>query len=131
MINDHLSDMFARIKNAGAVGKKTIRVPYTKLCEAVARVMLEEKYLAGVAVEGDNVATHVLVITLSYHQGTPAISSLRRISKPGVRIQRRVNHLKPVLSGLGISILSTSSGIMSDRTARTRKLGGEVLAELY
>ena len=131
MINDHLSDMFARIKNAGAVGKKTIRVPYTKLCEAVARVMLEEKYLAGVAVEGDNVATRALVITLSYHQGTPAIASLRRISKPGVRIQRRVNHLKPVLSGLGISILSTSSGIMSDRTARTRKLGGEVLAELY
>lgn len=130
MINDHLSDMFVRIKNASAVGKKTVAVPYTQLCNAVAQVMLAEKYLAGVEVTGDS-PKQQLVLTLLYHQSTPAISSLRRISRPGVRIHRRTNSLKPVLSGLGISILTTSAGVMSDRVARTRKLGGEVLAELY
>lgn len=131
MINDHLSDMFARIKNAYAVGKKTVSVPYTKLCEAVANVMLEEKYLKAIAVEGDTAPSRLLKLTLSYRGTTPALSELRRISKPGVRIHRSVSAFKPILSGLGISILSTSVGVMSDRAAKKAHLGGEVLAELW
>jgi len=130
MINDHLSDMITRINNAVAVGKKTVSVPHTKICEAVAQVMLSEKYLSKVESSGE-IPNRTLNLTLLYHQGAPAIASLKRVSKPGVRIHRRSNSLKPVLSGLGISILSTSAGVMSDRVARTRKLGGEVLAELY
>ena len=131
MINDHLSDMFTRINNASKVGKKTVTVPFTQLCAAVAQVMLDEKCITSFESIGDSPSTRSLVIKLAYHNGTSAIQSLRRISKPGVRIHRPVNKLKPILSGLGISILTTSSGIMSDRTARKRKIGGEVLAELY
>ncbi len=130
MINDHLSDMFARLKNASAVGKKTVLVPHTQLCEAVAQVMLEEKYLSSVAATGE-VPVKMLQLGLSYKNNIPAFSALRRISKPGVRIHRQVTGLKPILSGLGISILSTASGVMSDRAARKQRLGGEVLAELW
>ncbi|MEI8232581.1 MAG: 30S ribosomal protein S8 [bacterium] len=131
MINDHISDMISRIKNAYAMHKKTVSMPYTKVLETVAKVMLEEKYLAGVKVEGDKLTEKQLVLTLAYKADTAAISSIKRISKPGVRIYRQVDNFKPVLSGLGIAILSTSKGVMSDRNAKIAKIGGEVLLELW
>jgi len=131
MINDHISDMISRIKNAYAMHKKTVSMPYTKVLETVAKVMLEEKYLAGVKVEGDKLTEKQLVLTLAYKADTAAISSIKRISKPGVRIYRQVDSFKPVLSGLGIAILSTSKGVMSDRNAKIAKIGGEVLLELW
>lgn len=131
MINDHVSDMVTRIKNAYAMHKKTVSMPYTKVLEAVAKVMHDEKYISGVLVEGEKVTDKKLVLTLSYKADTAAISSIKRISKPGVRIYRQVDNFKPVLSGLGIAILSTSKGIMSDRQAKINKIGGEVLAELW
>ena len=131
MINDHVSDMVTRIKNAYAMHKKTVSMPYTKELEAVANVMLDEKYLSAVVVEGEKVTDKKLVLTLSYKADSAAISSIKRISKPGVRIYRQVDNFKPVLSGLGIAILSTSKGVMSDRQAKINKVGGEVLAELW
>ncbi len=131
MINDHVSDMVTRIKNAYAMHKKTVSMPYTKVLEAVANVMLDEKYLSAVVVEGEKVTDKKLVLTLSYKADSAAISSIKRISKPGVRIYRQVDNFKPVLSGLGIAILSTSKGVMSDRQAKINKVGGEVLAELW
>ena len=131
MINDHISDMVTRIKNAYAMHKKTVSMPYTKVLEAVASVMLEEKYLSDLKVEGEKVTDKKLILTLAYKADTAAISSIKRISKPGVRIYRHVNDFKPVLSGLGIAILSTSKGVMSDRKAKINKIGGEVLAELW
>lgn len=131
MINDHVSDMITRIKNAYAMHKKTVAMPYTKVLEAVAKVLLDEKYLSKVEVVGEKVTDKKLVVTLSYKNDTAAIASIKRISKPGVRIYRQVDSFKPVLSGLGIAILSTSKGIMSDRQAKINKVGGEVLAELW
>lgn len=131
MINDSLSDMVVRIKNASAMHKKTVSMPYTKVLEAVAKVLLDEKYLSGIQVEGNTVTTKKLILTLSYKDDTAAISWVKRISKPGVRIHRQVNNFKPILSGLGIAILSTSKGIMSDRHAKINKIGGEVLLELW
>jgi len=123
--------MVTRIKNAYAMHKKTVSMPYTKVLEAVANVMLDEKYLSAVVVEGEKVTDKKLVLTLSYKADSAAISSIKRISKPGVRIYRQVDNFKPVLSGLGIAILSTSKGVMSDRQAKINKVGGEVLAELW
>lgn len=131
MINDHISDMITRIKNAYAMHKKTVSMPYTKVLEAVGNVLLSEKYIAKLEVKGETVTDKQLVVTLSYKDDTAAISSIKRISKPGVRIYRRVDSFKPVLSGLGIAILSTSKGIMSDRQAKINKIGGEVLLELW
>jgi small subunit ribosomal protein S8 len=123
--------MITRIKNAYAMHKKTVSMPYSKVLEAVADVMLSEKYISKVEINGEKVTEKTLVITLSYKDDTAAISAIKRISKPGVRIYRRVDSFKPVLSGLGIAILSTSKGIMSDRNAKINKIGGEVLLELW
>lgn len=131
MINDHISDMITRIKNAYAMHKKTVSMPHTKVIESVARVMLDEKYLSDVAVTGKTVVDKSLVLTLTYKEDSAAISYIKRISKPGVRIYRPLHTFKPVLSGLGISIISTSRGIMSDRNAKINKIGGEVLLELW
>ncbi|PIR99287.1 30S ribosomal protein S8 [Candidatus Collierbacteria bacterium CG10_big_fil_rev_8_21_14_0_10_44_9] len=131
MINDHISDMITRIKNTYSMHKKIVMMPYTKVLASVAKVMLDEKYLSDVKVEGTKVTDKKLFLTLSYKSDTAAISAIKRISKPGVRIYRHVNDFKPVLSGLGIAILSTQKGIMSDRNAKINKIGGEVLLELW
>ena len=131
MINDHISDMIVRIKNAYAMHKKTVSMPYTKVLEAVAKVMFDEKYIAKYELIGESVTDKALVLTLSYKSDTPAISAIKRISKPGVRIYRPLHNFKPVLSGLGIAILTTPKGIMSDRQAKMNKVGGEVLLELW
>lgn len=131
MINDHISDMITRIKNASAMHKKTVSMPYTKVLEAIAKVMADEKYIGKYAVTGDTATTKTLTLTLTYQADTAAISAIKRISKPGVRHYRSVHSFKPVLSGLGIAILSTSKGIMSDRTAKMSHVGGEVLLELW
>ena len=131
MINDHISDLLTRLNNAYVVGKKTITMPHTKMIEAVARVMLEEKYLRAVEVVTSEKKHQQLKLTLLYESGNRAMTHVTRISKPGVRIYRRRRDFKPVLSGLGIAILSTSKGIMSDRKARESRVGGEVLAELW
>lgn len=131
MINDHISDLLTRLNNAYVVGKKTIIMPHTKMIEAVARVMLEEKYLRAVEVVTSAKKHRELKLTLLYESGNRAMTHVTRISKPGVRLYRSRRNFKPVLSGLGIAILSTSKGVMSDRKARESRVGGEVLAELW
>lgn len=131
MINDRISDMITRIRNASAMHKKLVNVPYTKVLESIAQVMLEEKYLNKIEIEGDNPTTKTLVLHLSYKNDSPAISQITRISKPGVRRYRSLSDFKPVLSGLGIAILSTPKGIVSDRQAKISHVGGEVLLELW
>lgn len=131
MINDHISDMITRINNASAMHKKTVSMPHTKVLEAIAKVLLDEKYIAKLEVKGEGVTDKELVITLSYKEDVAAISSIKRISKPGVRIYKRIDNLKPVLSGMGTAIVSTSKGIMSLRQAKIAKIGGEVLLELW
>ncbi len=130
MHSDTLSDMLIRVKNAAAVNKTKVILPHTKVNEAVLRVMLDANYidkLEVIEVEGFK----NLDITLKYVKGTSAISHIKRISKPGVRIYTSISDLHRVLSGYGMAIISTSKGIMSDKSARRAHLGGEVLAELW
>lgn len=122
--------MITRIRNAYLVGKKQVTLPHTKLLESVAQVMVDNNYLTALNVEKTDRQPN-LVLTLTYASGKPAISKIKRVSKPGVRIYSSASSLKPVLSGLGISILTTSKGVISNKDARKNNLGGEVLVELY
>lgn len=128
-MNDRISDMITRIKNAYMVGKSDLRVPHTRVCEAIAKVLVEHKYLESMTVEGSTQKS--LLLTLKYVGSEPVLTAAKRVSKPGVRIYQKSKELKPVLSGLGLSIVSTSKGIMTGRDARKNKLGGEVLLELW
>jgi len=131
MINDHISDMITRLKNASAMRKKTVSMPHTKVLVAIAKVLQDEKYIAKYEVIDEGVTHKQLVITLSYKEDVAAISSIKRVSKPGVRIYKSVDNMKPVLSGMGTAVVSTSKGIMSLRQAKIAKIGGEVLLELW
>jgi len=128
-MNDHISDMLARLKNAFAVGKAEVVLPHTKICGEIARVLVERKYLKEARVEGDKLKN--LRLVLNYMGDKPALSQARRISKPGVRIYQKASSFKPVLSGLGLAIVSTSQGVMASDEARKKKLGGEVLMEVW
>lgn len=130
MNNDRLSDMITRIRNAYMASKPTLSMRHTKHLEEVAKVLVEEKYLTSVSVEEKD-GHKTLVIVLTYADGNPALSTIRRISKPGVRMYSKSTTLRPVLSGMGISILSTSQGVMTDRKAKKLGIGGEVLFELW
>lgn len=129
-MQDRLSDMITRIRNGYMAGKSQVVMPHTKLLESVARVMAAERYLGGVEVK-EGKPSQLLVLTLLYSNTRPAVNKLKMISKPGVRIYQKTKSLKPVLSGLGIKILSTSEGVMTSRQAKSKQLGGEVLIELW
>lgn len=130
MLTDPIADMLTRIRNASLVRKPTTTVPYSKMKEKIAKILVSEGFLAGVKVEGK--APHrQLVISLKYHQSQPAITHIKRISKPGLRQYLRKGQLYPLLSGRGIRILSTSQGIMTDKQARKKGVGGEVLCEVW
>lgn len=128
-MNDRISDMITRIRNGYLAGKKEVSLPHTIVLEKIAGVLVEEKYLMASRVEGEGKKT--LILTLAYAGHTPAVSVIRRISKPGVRMYTKTRGIKPVLSGLGIAVLSTPSGVMTDRSAKKAKVGGEVLFELW
>ncbi|AEK57268.1 30S ribosomal protein S8 [Acidithiobacillus caldus] len=125
-MTDPIADMLTRIRNAQQVGKAYVQVPASKLKRAIARVLLEEGYIAGI--EDDEVGGHSsLRLTLKYYAGEGVIAEIRRVSRPGVRIYRGAQDLPRVRDGLGIAIVSTSQGIMTDRAARAAGIGGEVL----
>jgi len=125
-MTDPIADMFVRIKNAAAVGKKTVKMPSSKLKIAIANLLKNEGYLADAQVQTiEN--KPVLEIALKYYQGRPVIEKLERFSRSGLRQYRGKAELPRVLGGLGIAIISTSKGIMTDSQARAEGLGGEVL----
>lgn len=130
MHSDSLADMLIRLKNASAVKKPTVTVPYTKMNVAVLDLLLKENYVSDVT-KDESGTFPMLVVKLKYLGGVPAIAHLKKISKPGVRIYTKASEIKRTLSGYGLKILSTSRGIMTDTLARKSKLGGEVLAELW
>lgn len=129
-MNDRLSDYATRLRNAYLVGKQELTVPHTKLLEAVSKLLVDEHYLKSFRVEG-NAPQKTLILELTYSNRRPALTKIKRISKPGVRIYQKTHNLFPVMNGLGLQILSTSRGLMSDKQARTNKIGGEVLLELW
>jgi small subunit ribosomal protein S8 len=130
MYTDPISDFLTRLRNAQAVGHETVKVPGSKLKLAIAKILEREGYISGVQESHDGPKSSIEV-TLKYDQKSPAIRALKRISTPGRRVYRGAGELPNVLSGQGIAIISTSVGVMTNREARRRHLGGEVLCEIY
>ncbi len=128
-MTDPISDMLARIRNAVLVKKPTVAVPYSLVKARMADILVKEGYVAAVREEAQ--PYRMLVMELKYDGGQPAIRSLKRISKPGQRHYVKTAELPRVLSGLGIAIISTSKGLMTNREAKEQRLGGEVLCEIY
>jgi small subunit ribosomal protein S8 len=130
MINDPIADMLTRIRNAIRIERPFVEVPSSQLRKNVADVLKREGYIWDYA-EVDGQPAKMLRIELKYGpNGEKIISTVKRVSKPGRRVYAKCGELKPVLNGLGISIVSTSRGVFSDREARQHKLGGEVLCEV-
>lgn len=125
-MTDPIADMLVRIKNAAAVGKPSASMPSSKTKAAIAKVLKDEGYIQDFNVSGDT-AKPVLEIVLKYYQGRPVIERLQRFSRSGLRQYRGKDALPKVLGGLGVAIVSTSKGIMTDSQARHEGVGGEVL----
>ncbi len=130
-ITDPIADMLTRIRNAGTAKHETVDIPASKIKKAIAEILLEEGYIKGFQLIDDG-AQGVIRVTLKYLQGKEkAIQGLRRVSKPGLRVYAGADELPRVLKGLGIAIISTSKGIMTDKKAREAHVGGEVLAFVW
>lgn len=126
-MTDPIADLLVRIKNAAAVGKPTVKMPSSKIKVAIAQVLKNEGYVADLrVVQGDNNKAE-LEIVLKYFEGKPVIEKLQRVSRSGLRQYRGKDELPKVLHGLGVAIISTSKGILTDAQARQQGVGGEVL----
>ena len=131
LITDPIADMLTRIRNAGSARHETVDVPNSKMKKAIAEILLEEGYIKSFQLIDDG-TQGVIRITLKYLPGKEkAIQGLRRVSKPGLRVYAGAEELPQVLRGLGIAIISTSKGIMTDKKARAQHVGGEVLAFVW
>jgi small subunit ribosomal protein S8 len=128
-MTDPIADMFTRIRNAQAMGKQTVSMPASKLRQAVADLLKTEGYVLD-SRRSEDAGKAQLEIKLKYFDGRPAIERIERVSRPGLRVYRGKGELPKVLNGLGISIVSTSSGLMTDAQARAKGLGGEVIGRV-
>ena len=129
-MNDPLGDMLTRIRNAQLRGKSTVRTPTSKQRERVLEVLVDEGYIRGFEPVAD--AKHPEIeISLKYYEGVPVIREVKRVSKPGRRVYAAVSEIPQVRQGLGVSIVSTSKGVMSDSNARAANVGGEVLCTVF
>jgi len=130
-VTDPVADLLTRIRNANLAYKDDLAVPFSKMNEALLRILETEGFIAGHAVEGEGL-DRVYKVTLKYGvRRERAISGLRRISKPGRRVYVQRSNLPRVMGGLGIAVLSTSQGVMTDKEASRRRIGGEVLAYVW
>jgi small subunit ribosomal protein S8 len=125
-MSDPIADMLTRIRNGQGARKVSVSMPASTAKDAVAKVLQDEGYILGFANEGEG-AEKQLTVELKYFEGVPVIETIQRTSKPGLRIYRGKDELPKVLGGLGVAIVSTSAGVMSDRQAREKGIGGEVL----
>ncbi len=130
-LSDPISDMITRIRNGQRAHKAAVDSPASKLREQVLEALKREGYIRGYTREEVRPGIAKLRIELKYHQGEPVIREIDRISRPGRKVYSRINDMKRVHGGLGIAILSTSKGVMSDTEARAANLGGEVLCQVF
>ena len=130
-MNDPIGDMLTRIRNAGMRGKSTVMVPASKMRVRVLDVLAGEGYIRGYE-DSTGVNGHPAIeVSLKYFEGAPAIREMKRVSKPGRRVYMSVKDIPTVRQGLGVSIVSTSQGVMSDASARAANIGGEVLCTVF
>jgi small subunit ribosomal protein S8 len=125
-LQDPISDMLTRIRNAQAASKQSVSMPSSTRKVDIARVLKEEGYIADFHVEPEGEKA-TLTVELKYYQGKPVIEALQRVSRPGLRVYRGKESLPKVIGGLGVAIVSTSRGLMTDRAARAEGIGGEVI----
>ncbi|MCA6217317.1 30S ribosomal protein S8 [Ideonella sp. B7] len=125
-MSDPIADMLTRIRNAQAVEKTTVVMPSSKLKVAIAQVLKDEGYIDGFAIKGE-AGKNELEIGLKYYAGRPVIERIERVSRPGLRIYRGCGAIPQVMNGLGVAIVTTPKGVMTDRKARAAGVGGEVL----
>ena len=125
MMTDPIADMLTRVRNAQAAEKFDVTMPSSKLKVAIAKVLQDEGYISGYV--SDDAAKPTLTVTLKYYEGRPVIEEIKRISRPGLRIYKNKHELPRILNGLGIAIVSTSAGVMTDRAARAAGRGGEII----
>ncbi|MFT4172443.1 MAG: 30S ribosomal protein S8 [Rhodocyclaceae bacterium] len=125
-MSDPIADMLTRIRNAQQAQKGAVAMPSSKLKVAIAQVLKDEGYIDDFAVRGEG-ATRELSLALKYYAGRPVIERIERVSRPGLRVYKGSDDLPRVMNGLGVAIVSTPSGVMTDRRARASNVGGEVL----
>jgi len=125
MMTDPIADMLTRIRNAQSASKFDVTMPSSKLKQAIAKVLLDEGFITDFS--ADNEVKPTLTVTLKYYEGRPVIDDLKRISRPGLRIYKNKDEIPTILNGLGVAIVSTSAGVMTDRAARASGRGGEIL----
>jgi len=129
-ITDPIADMLTRIRNAGSAKHATVDIPASNMKKAIAEILLQEGYIKNYQIINDGVQG-VIKVTLKYNGNEKAIAGLRRVSKPGLRVYAGADELPYVLRGLGVAIISTSKGILTDKKARESNVGGEVLAFVW
>ena len=125
MMTDPIADMLTRIRNAQAASKFDVTMPSSKLKVAIAKVLLDEGYITEYSADSEVKPT--LTVTLKYYEGRPVIDNIKRVSRPGLRIYKNKDELPKILNGLGVAIVSTSAGVMTDKQARDTGRGGEIL----
>ena len=129
-LSDPIGDMLARIKNSQTRNKKNVTMPSSKFKTKIADVLKEEGFIIDYKIE-DNEKKHNLIITLKYNYGNPVINTIERVSKPGRRIFSSAESLPRINNGLGIAIISTPKGVMTDVNARKQKIGGEIICKVF
>ena len=131
MVTDPIADILTRIRNANAMRYKQVEIPASNLKIEIAKILKEEGFVADYKIKENNIQ-NIIVLTLKYGQNKErVINGLKRISKPGLRVYAKASEMPKVLNGLGIAIVSTSKGLMTDKNARKESLGGEVLAYIW
>ena len=130
MVTDPIADMLTRIRNANQLRYKEVEVPASKMKKEIARILKSEGFIADYKEKKNNIQ-NILVLSLKYVDKERVITGLKRISKPGLRVYVKAEEVPKVLNGLGIAIISTSKGVMTDKEARESSLGGEVLAYVW
>ena len=131
MMTDPIADLLTRIRNALMAAHETAEIPYSKIREEVVRIMKEEGYLTGYTLVEGKPVSRIKVLLKYQPDRSPAITRLNRVSKPGRRVYAGKDEIPAVLGGMGITILSTSSGVMTGKAAREKGVGGEILCEVY
>lgn len=132
MVNDPIADLLTRIRNGLERTKREVRVPSSKMLEAITSILKEEGYVSDFKVEENEAGRKEIVIELKYdNKGKSAIRKIARVSKPGLRVYRGYRDIPQVLNGLGVSIFSTPKGIMTGKSAKTQQVGGEYLCKIW
>lgn len=126
-MSDPIADMLTRIRNAQMAEKRNVKMPFSNVKKAIAQVLIDEGYIDGMSVVGEDEKKPELELALKYYSGRPVIEKIERVSRPGLRIYKGAQDIPSVMNGLGVAIVSTPQGVMTDRRARKTGIGGEVL----